>query len=238
VTTAMWTIKGWSAVRCEQAAMLRTALDQPSLAIPVPSCPGWRLADLAQHVGRFAETVTGYLTTGSRLPLPPVPMPTGDPLEYLDQRMAALDEACAATPANSPVWTLSPAAPDLAWVWHRRVAHELNLRRWDAQSALHALVPTEQDQAVDALDELLATLLAARFDEVPPELAGRVLIACEDGPHWRVTFTPGRLPDVALAAPGEEADATLHGRPSSLLYQLWGRLPMPDDPLLRMLRMP
>ncbi|TDQ05410.1 maleylpyruvate isomerase N-terminal domain-containing protein [Labedaea rhizosphaerae] len=238
MTTAMWTIKGWSAVRTEQAAMLRTALDQPSLAIEVPSCPGWRLADLAQHVGRFAETVTGYLRTGSRLPLPPVPLPSGDPLAYFDERMAALADACDATPANNPVWTLSPAAPDLAWVWHRRVAHELNLRRWDAQAALHSLVPTEQDQAVDALDELLGTLLAARFDASPPEVGGTVLIACEDGPHWRVTLTPGRLPDVELAAPGEAADATLSGRPSSLLYQLWGRLPLPDDPLLRTLRMP
>lgn len=238
MTTAMWTIKGWSEVRAEQSALLRTAFDQPSLAIEVPSCRGWRLADLAQHLGRFAEAVTGYLTTGSRVPLPPVPEPAGDPVEYFAERLSALDAALDAAPADRPMWTFSPAAPDQAWVWHRRVAHELNLRRWDAQSALRTLVPTDQDQAVDALDELLGTLFVARFDAGPPEVDGTVLIACEDGPHWRVTLTAGRLPEVALAAPGEQADATLADRPSSVLYQLWGRLPMPGDPLLRALRMP
>lgn len=231
MTTAMWTIEGWAAVRAEQSTLLRAALDRADLDTPVPSCPGWRLADLARHVGRFAETVTGYLTSGSRVPLPPVPPPAGDPLDYLDERMAALTEALTATPANRPVWTLSPAAPELAWVWHRRVAHELNLRRWDAQSTLRTLLPTDQAQAVDALDELLGTLLPARYDaDSPPEADGTALVSCEDGPCWHITLIPDQLPTVRLAAPGEEAGAVLHGRPSSLLYQLWGRLPMdPDD---------
>lgn len=239
MTTAMWTIDGWARVRAEQSTLLRAALEGASLTMPVPSCPGWRLADLARQVGRFAETVTGYLTTGSRVRLAPVPEPAGEPLAYLDERVAALTEALGSTPANRPMWTLSPAAPDLAWVWHRRVAHELNLRRWDAQATLRTLVPTDKEQAVDALDELLGTLIAARYDaDSPPEAEGTALVACEDGPSWHLTLTPGQIPAVRLAAPDEEADAVLRGRASSLLYQLWGRLPMADEPVLRAVRMP
>lgn len=214
-----------------QAQLFTEATRAADPAAPVPSCPGWSFADLTRHVGRFLENVTRYLRAGSRVELRPLPERAGDPLADLDEQLAAATAALRDTPGNRPLWTPSPAAPDLAWVWHRRAAHELNLRRWDAQAALRTLAPTDREQAADAIDELLGTLLAIRltFDS-PPKWTGSAMVVCTDGPQrWHVELRPGEIPAVRLAADGEDADATLSGRTSNLLYQLWSRMNLTGD---------
>lgn len=216
----------WTGVFAEQAALFRTAVGTADPGAPVPTCPGWTFAHLAVHAGRFLGVVTRYLTTASRLELPPErPVHPADPLAFLDEQLAAAATALAECPANRPVWTFSPAAPDLAWVWQRRAAHELNLRRWDAQAALRTLTPTETEQAVDGIDELLGTLLAARLRlDSPPDTAGTAVVRCTDTPRaWFVRLTPGTAPNVRPAT-ADAPDAELAGRAENVLYQLWGRM--------------
>ncbi|MGH3759806.1 MAG: maleylpyruvate isomerase N-terminal domain-containing protein [Actinophytocola sp.] len=223
----VWTPPRWLDVFTEQAAMFREAAGRADPRADVPSCPGWTFTELTVHVGRFLAQVSRYLTSGSVVQLRPRPArPPAEPLAYLDVELAAAREVLAATPGNRPVWTFSPAAPDLAWVWHRRAAHELNLRRWDAQAALRTLAPTDRDQAADALDELLGTLLAARLrTDSPPTVAGTAVVSCTDGPQrWFVRLAPGEAPLVRQAARDEPADARLDGHPANLLYQLWSRM--------------
>ena len=216
----------WYGVFTEQAEQFRAAIGTAEPTAPVPSCPGWTFAHLAVHVGRFLGVVTRYLTTASPVELPPErPADQADPLAFLDERLFSASAALAEYPANSPVWTFSPAAPDLAWVWQRRAAHELNLRRWDAQAALRTLTPTEPAQALDAIDELLTTLLAARLRlDSPPETAGTAVVRCTDTPRaWFVRLAPGEVPDVRPAT-ADSPDAELAGRAENVLYQLWGRM--------------
>lgn len=240
---SVWTPPRWHEVFTEQAAMFREAVGRADPRARVPSCPGWTFTELTVHVGRFLAQVTRYLSTGSPAQLRPPPAePPADPLTYLDSELATAADVLAATPGNRPVWTFSPAAPDLAWVWHRRAAHELNLRRWDAQAALRTLVPTDRDQAADAVDELLGTLLAARLlTDSPPTAAGTAVVSGADGPQrWFVRLAPGEVPLVRQAAPGEPADAYLDGRTENLLYQLWNRMQLTgtgDPAVLRALRM-
>ena len=238
-----WTPKRWVEVFTEQAAMFREAVGAADPGADVPSCPGWTFTELTVHVGRFLAQVTAYLTSGSRTQLRPRPgeLPA-DPLGYLDAELAAAADALAATPGNRPVWTFSPAAPDLAWVWHRRTAHELSLRRWDAQAALRTLVPTDREQAADGVDELLGTLLAARLlQDSPPEMAGTAVVSCSDGPQrWFVQLVPEQAPLVRQALEDEPAEAHLNGRTENLLYQLWNRMQLTgsgDAAVLRGLRM-
>lgn len=239
----VWTPQRWTTVFTEQAAMFREAAGAADPAAGVPSCPGWTFTELTVHVGRFLAQVTRYLTSGSAVQLRPPPAERpADPLGYLDERLAEAADVLAATPGNRPVWTFSPAAPDLAWVWHRRAAHELNLRRWDAQSALRTLVPTDRDQAADAIDELLGTLQAARLRaDSPPELSGTAVVSATDGPErWFVRLTPGEVPLVRQAARDEPADAHLDARTENLLYQLWSRMQLTgtgDEAVLRALKM-
>ncbi|MFI9385886.1 maleylpyruvate isomerase N-terminal domain-containing protein [Kutzneria sp. NPDC052558] len=220
----------WVTVFTEQSRMFRDAVGGAEPTAPVPSCPGWTFTQLVLHVGRFLESATAYLASGSTVQLPPLaPPPPVEPLAYLDEQLAAAAELLPAVPANRPVWTFSPAAPDLAWVWLRRIAHELTLRRWDAQAALVALVPTDREQAVDGVDEALGTILAARATgDVPSHTAGTALVSCGDGPEtWLVRFTPGEVPAVDRHA--GPADARLTANASSLFYQLWGRLELKGE---------
>ncbi|HEX2133457.1 MAG TPA: maleylpyruvate isomerase N-terminal domain-containing protein [Actinophytocola sp.] len=242
-----WTPQRWVEVFTVQSARFRTAVADADLGAPVPSCPGWTFTELTVHVARFLAQVTRYLSSGSTVQLRPVtPAPVLDPLGHLDDELAQATLALSATPGNRPVWTFSPAAPDLAHVWHRRAAHELNLRRWDAQAALRTLDSTDgdtdPDQAADAIDELLGTLLAARqLLDAPPRHAGTAVVSTTDCPHaWFVRLLPGQAPEVRPAAPDEPADAHLTGQAANLLYQLWNRMRLTgtgDERVLRALRM-
>jgi len=233
----------WSEVFTEQAALFRAAVDQADLGARVPSCPGWTFADLTVHVGRFVHTVARYLTTAPVVEVRPLPpTETTDPIGYLDERLALAADAIAITPGNRPVWTFSPAAPDLAWVWQRRAAHELNLRRWDAQAALRTLDTTDPEQATDAIDELLGTLLAARLRlDSPPAGTGTAVVAATDtGRSWFVRLTPGEAPEVKSVNGSEQADARVANRAENVLYQLWNRMRLTgdgDERVLRALRM-
>ncbi|QFZ23706.1 maleylpyruvate isomerase N-terminal domain-containing protein [Saccharothrix syringae] len=224
-----WTTQRWTEVFTEQAAMFRAAVGKADPAAPVPSCPGWSFTELTLHVGRFLETSLEYLRTGSttRLRLPPPPTGAA-PLDYLDTQLARAAEVLPAVPGNRAAWTFSPAAPDLAWVWHRRIAHELDLRRWDAQAALRELVVGDADFAVDGIDEALTTLLAAKYaTDVPPTAEGTALVQLTDVPEaWVVAFTPGQVPEVRAAWPGEETDLRVTGEAQLVHYGLWGRLPL------------
>lgn len=229
--TSTWNTERWTAVVQHNGGLLRAALAQAEPGLPVPTTPGWTFRDLALHVGRFAGQVTQYLTTRSIVMLPPPPMPDGDPIAYLDQRLTALDQALAATPANVPVWTLSPAAPDLAWVWHRRAAHELNLRRWEAQAALRTLQPTERALAIDGIDETLTTLLPAKYGtEIHVTVTGSVLVFATDGPEsWQISLTPGEIPAVRAAMATDHADAYLSSTAANLHYHLRNRTDLDGD---------
>lgn len=46
-----------------QAAMLRGHLADADLTVPVPSCPGWNLAQLTQHVGEEFRWLEGMVRT-------------------------------------------------------------------------------------------------------------------------------------------------------------------------------
>jgi hypothetical protein len=228
-------------VFAEQAGLFRTAVATADLSAEVPSCPGWTFTDLSLHVARFLHNATRYLTSGSIVELRPTPARRDvNPLVYLDEQLAAATQVLRNTSGNRPVWTFSPTAPDLAWVWHRRVAHELSLRRWDAQAALRTLTPTDREQAADAIDELLGTLLPARLRADSPS-KGTAIISCTDGPQtWHVRLAPGAVPEVRSAGRDEKADARLSNRTANVLYQLWSQMQLTgsgDQAVLRTLRM-
>lgn len=220
-----WTVEDWKRAFTDNARKFRVTLAAAQMTDDVPTVAGWTFRDLTLHVGRFARQVAHYLQTGSRVMLRPPAVPDGDPLEYLDEQLAEAADALAETPGNRPVWTFSPSAPDLAWVWHRRAAHELNLRRWDAQVALVAVDPTPRCLAVDGIDETLSTLLAAKYGtEIPVTVASTVLVAAADGPEaWQVTFAPGEIPTARTVTREEPSDARLESSATNLLYLLRNR---------------
>jgi hypothetical protein len=202
-----WTAQRWTAVFIEQAEMFRKAVADADPAAEVPTRPGWTVQDLVIHLARFLETSTAYLRTGSRTAMRPPPPPAGlSPLEYLDLQLTAAGEILTAVPGNRPVWTFSPAAPDLAWVWHRRIAHETVLRRFDAQTVVRQVVATDADLSADGIDEVLTTIVAAKLDGDVPNMVS------------------GEVPEIRAAAPGEEGDAQVTGEAELVYFWLWNRM--------------
>lgn len=85
-----WTAQRWTAVFIEQVEMFRKAVAEADPAAEVPTRPGWTVQDLVIHLGRFLETSTPYLRTGSRTAMqPPAPQAGLSPLEYLDLQITA-----------------------------------------------------------------------------------------------------------------------------------------------------
>jgi hypothetical protein len=222
-----WTAERWTAVFSEQAEMFRKAVTDADPAAQVPTRPGWTVQDLVVHVARFLETSTAYLRTGSRNPMrPPAPRGGLSPLEYLDLQVAEAGEVLTAVPGNRPVWTFSPAAPDLSWVWHRRIAHETVLRRFDAQTVVRQVATTDTDLCVDGIDEVLTTIVAAKLDgDSPSEVSGTAVVRPTDVPEsWLISLTEGEVPQTRAAAPGEEGDAQVTGDAELVYFWLWNRM--------------
>ncbi|GGM46794.1 hypothetical protein GCM10012275_17330 [Longimycelium tulufanense] len=238
-------LQRWLGTFEEQSRMFRDVVSTAEPDAPVPPCPGWTFAQLTVHVGRFLQLVTTQMRSGILEPVKPAPLtPVPNPLGFLDEQLSVTRDVLAGTPANRPVWTFSPAAPRLAWFWHRRVAHEMNLRRWDAQSALRAVTPTPRDLAVDGIDEALGTLLAAKqTPDSPLAVTGTTVVTCDDGGEgWWVRFTPGEVPEVRPLKPGStvSADARVSGRAIGIYLALWRRTELAgegDSALLSAIRL-
>jgi uncharacterized protein (TIGR03083 family) len=194
-----------------------------NLARPVPSCPGWSVADLVWHVG---EVHHFWRTIAERRLSDPgaverVARPGDDELVAwyragLGHLLAVLE---ALDPATS-VWTWS-RQHDVGFIV-RRMAHETAVHRWDADGAAGESQPIEAALASDGVDEFLDHFTAWRQDDAPP-LGGSVHLHCTDvAGEWIVhEDDDGAL---QLERRHEKGDAALRGSASDLLLALWRRI--------------
>lgn len=178
----------------EQSATFRTVVaSAPSLDVPVPSCPGWTLADLAQHIGQGRrkwarivaagpadgpvqvtdtlpegrEAVTAWLAEGTRL--------------LLDSLRAAGPEGACWT------WWADSQSPQNAWSVARHQLQELAVHTYDAQLALGKEEPLDSRIAVDGVHEFLTTCCATSspWPHEPATLDFRTL----EGEAWRLVLS-------------------------------------------------
>ncbi|MCZ0993966.1 maleylpyruvate isomerase N-terminal domain-containing protein [Streptomyces noursei] len=122
-----------------QTALLRTRLDDADLSAPVPTCPGWTLAQLVRHLGgahRWAETI---IRTRAADPVPDdlVNDVSGHPDvdavtlgAWLTDGAERLADALRAAGPDVPVWTVAPGGTPAFWA--RRMTHETVVHRADA----------------------------------------------------------------------------------------------------------
>jgi uncharacterized protein (TIGR03083 family) len=208
---------------------LLAALAAGPLSAPVPTCPEWTAADLAEHVGWFCMRWRDHLRGGSyedRVRPGDVTIPTGDEavLDWVrglgDELLAELE----ATPADATVWTWFPPDQSARFV-ARRCAHELAVHRYDAQSARGACTPIGPALAVDGIDEILDVLWVA--DYVKGQATGQTvhLHGTDDpavpGAEWLVRLDPDQpvvtrehaKGDLALRASVSDLELLLYRRP-------------------------
>lgn len=206
---------------------LGAAVAAGDLSAPVPTCPDWTVEDLAHHVGEFLGFWTHVLcdATGTDKPDFPEP-PTGEATHaWLAQRSSELLAALRRTEADTPSWTWFDADQTAGFV-ARRVACELAIHRYDAESARGTCGPIEPHLAVDAVDETFEALITRRDRTGVP--TGQTLhlhgndedLAGGTGAEWLVALHPDRI-DVEHAH--AKGDLALRGTASDLVLLLYGR---------------
>jgi uncharacterized protein (TIGR03083 family) len=223
-------------------ALLRaaaTAAGPEGLATPVPSCPGWTVADLIRHTGEVYRHKTLAMRLGD---FPgeqdwPAGVEALPPLDLLDRAYADLVAELTTRDPDSPAPSWYRPEPT-AGFWRRRMAQETVIHRLDAELAAQAATgravsPVPDDIAADGVDEVLVRFLGYGSTAWPDEFAGlagprleradgddTVLVEM-DGASW--TVRP-RLDHVDVqAGTGGDVHAVVAGPPVPLLLWLWGR---------------
>jgi uncharacterized protein (TIGR03083 family) len=213
-----------------QEAAATSAAASLDLTAPILRYPGWTVLDLITHTGGVHRWVTALVRERSQERIPRHSYVHEIPP---DQAIAWFE-----TGAHELVATLASAGPETAsWslsddrtvaFWHRRMAHETSLHRWDAQLAQGAPAPIDPDLAVSALDESLDIYLTRRLSDQDISGGGEaLLLRCLDRPTaWQITLQPSALRVERLATANVTADAAVSAGASDLWLFLMGRVPI------------
>lgn len=224
----------WLAALRADGPALRDAVAEAGPDVPVPSCPQWLVADLVEHLTGLLRWVRENVSRGvtdkpaDRI-TPPRPA-WDDALNQLRREITGTIETLDALDPEFPAWTW-PAQPRKAGFWQRRMAHEVSVHRWDAETAAGRPTPIESKLAVDGVSEVLDSWLPAGRRRGPADLHGVAhLTATDASTEWFVRLRgagvalldTGTILDSDDHHPRAEASATA----SDLQLTLMGRLPI------------
>ena len=217
-----------------QTSLLTDHLAGADLTVPVPTCPGWNVSQLARHVDGGQRWARDIVTTrAARPPRCRAARPVGAPTK-IPTLSASLTEAAAA-------WrTLTEAGPD-AQMWcpvdgggsafyARRFAYETAIHRADAALALGVEFALDPDIAADGIDEWMELGCMPFHFEVHPWMRellapGRTigLHATDTDAHWLLDLT-GDV--IAWRRADEPAAAEIRGPVTDLLLAIYRRRPV------------
>ena len=194
------------------------------LDAPVPSCPRWSLQKLVGHLGWVYNWVSEHIEHRSPTMLnrDDVPRPpAGD----------AVIDWYAATHARvlAALRDVDPAEEIWGWAgintgafWHKRLAHESLIHRWDAENAVGEPGGLDSDLAADGVDELMEVVFPFQVrigqDSLPK---GTLHLHRTDGHgEWFSRIADGGLVcervhergDVAVRGTGEQLDLVMWRR--------------------------
>ncbi|HET9442811.1 MAG TPA: maleylpyruvate isomerase family mycothiol-dependent enzyme [Acidimicrobiales bacterium] len=215
------------AIRREGEAMAAAA--DGHLDRPVPSCPGWDVARVVDHVGRIHRWVAAMVEAGAteRPPFPPRSAEVG--AAWLRYGVSALVATLEAAGPDAPVWNFrvdrdglrGAAGPGTARFWFRRQAVETAVHRWDVELAATGTPgPIEGELGVTGVDEVLDVLVADR----PVTAPGSVHLHATDTERgeWTVRADDDG-PGLVVGHGHAKGDAAVRGAAGDLLLWLWGR---------------
>ncbi|WP_328303701.1 maleylpyruvate isomerase N-terminal domain-containing protein [Actinomycetospora sp. NBC_00405] len=227
-----------------QATLFADHLTGADLATPVPSCPGWNLAQLTQHTDEGFRWIEGMVRTRASEPAADTAMRVLDPApavtaEERGASLAAAGQALAETlreaGADTPMWT--PLPDRRSGFFARRFAHEAFMHRADGALALGLDVTIAEDLALDGLAEWmelggLPQMLdfhPARRELLGPGRTIRVEATDTDAADgaWLVDLTGDVM--IHRHAQDETAAATLRAPLATLLLVLYARRPLDAD---------
>jgi uncharacterized protein (TIGR03083 family) len=190
----------------------------------VEACPGWDVARLLGHVGQVYAFIEQIAPSGSteRPTVEPAELP--DPahaLEWCRERHSSLITVLRALDADAPAWNW--AGTGKAGFFHRRMAHETLIHRWDVETAVGAVTPIDGDLGGDCVDELLHVGL--QYSTNPNRTfsypKGSLHLHRTDGEgEWLARVEGGAL---IITREHAKGDVAVRGAGGDLALYLWGR---------------
>ena len=219
------------------AAFLALVAAAPHLDVPVPTCPGWTLLDLAEHVGQGRRRWAAIVAAGPADERPPGTAPTDAPpaprerealQDWLAESVAELDAVLRETGPDRGCWAWWPESqsPLTAGAVARHQLQEVAVHTYDAQVAVGATQALPDEAAVDGVEEFLSTCNATTH-AWPHEPATLDYVSTE-GRAWRLGLSEdgarfARLPDGGAT---DEAVTTATGPASQIVLSMYGRIPV------------
>jgi uncharacterized protein (TIGR03083 family) len=202
-------------------------LERSNLDAPVPSCPGWTVFDLAEHIGGIHQWAAHAIVHRS-----PDGQPTAAPKNraglvawYRDSAGLMLN-VLQETPEDAEVWHFGPR-PRMVRFWQRRQAHEVTMHLHDLNLALGQAEPIDAVLAADGVDEVRNLFFPrqVRLERMPALARSLAVVVAETG--GRYVFSGDGTGD-----DDERAEATVTAPAEILLLALWHRIPADDERLL------
>ncbi len=201
-----------------------------SLGSPVPSCPGWDVEQLVQHLGfiygRLALVVSARRTEApdrSEIPAPP----DGDAvLGWFAEQRTEMLTALGSADGESAVWNWTNKSPGPTSFWFRRMAHETLIHRVDIELAGgDEATPGDPEVSADTVTEFFE-LFYPLFENQPLEtsIGGSLHLHATDISDAEWTIDP-RRGSSSLTREHAKADVALRGGAFDLACWTWGRLP-------------
>jgi uncharacterized protein (TIGR03083 family) len=199
------------------------AAGRRGLDAPVPTCEGWQVADVLGHLGRVHRSVSEIIERRA-LEIPDVAIPRPPEgaavLGFFEEGLERVLAALASIGPDEPVYSWS--GDGTGRFYHRRMAHELAVHRFDVEAAHGTPAPFDAEMALDGIDEFYDVLVpfsARRWQRPLP--AGSLHLHRTDGPgEWLVRGTDGA---VVTSREHAEGDAAVRGSASDLFRFVWNR---------------
>jgi uncharacterized protein (TIGR03083 family) len=196
----------------------------------VPTCPGWTVVDLVEHVAMvYLHKVESMRRGGTDESSWPPDVSGEERLALLDKAYDSLVAEFAARDAtDGPAGTWYEHDQTVGF-WIRRMAHETVIHRVDGELAAgQPVAAIPDDLALDGIDEVLVVFLSYQsrrwhdyFAERLPAAAETVLVRAGDR-VWLVR-SDGEGVSVEPASPTTDTQAIVSGTPQQVLLWLWRR---------------
>jgi uncharacterized protein (TIGR03083 family) len=193
---------------------------------PIEHCPGWTMTRLVGHTAKVLQRTSLLVREGFDTP------PGEERFANISRDEAVFDEfgeilddaivSLAEADPDGPSWNFT-GRDQVNSFWTRRMAHEVEVHRWDAQLAAGGAIDRFTDEdAVDGIDEMLTVLMPMKSALTSSELTASFHLHCTDADgEWLTTFVDGTPTTVREHAKG---DMAVRGPASALYAWSWNRI--------------
>lgn len=213
-----------------EATRILELLDRPrAIDVPVPTCPGWTLGELANHLGRvYARVATVIQNKANEAPdrsSVPRRAEGQPPAEWLRERLDIVVKVLSEVDESERCWNFIGGAGSPVGFWWRRQAHETLIHRVDAELSLELSIGTPSPEvAADGIEDFLEIAGLQLVDWSELDLGSGTTIhlhaadVMESNAEWTLNAEAASFCRAHL-----KADIALRGPAWSLDRWCWGR---------------